>query len=93
MSGITPVSLDSMIALNRTPQANTTANSGADKSAIEKAFVALLMENMNLISMGSIDGNHHVAKDANLLIEQVFKDWLIEQDLGLGHQTIDKSEV
>jgi len=93
MSGITPVSLESMLALNKTAQANVTTGSESENAAIEKAFVSLLLENMNLINMGSIYGDHEVSKDTNLLIEQVFKDWLVEQDLGLGHQTIDKSEV
>ena len=92
MSGITPVSLESMIALNNSAQTSITEGSELDKAAIEKAFLSLLMENMNLINMGSIDGDKNKAKDSHVLIDQLFKGWLIEQESGLGNQSTGKGE-
>ena len=93
MSEITPVTLESMIAMSKTAQSVPRDQNNLEKSAIEKAFVSLLMENMNLIGATSISGETDKKNDSHLLIDRIFKDWLIEQELGLGYQAIDKDEV
>lgn len=93
MSGITSVSLESMVALNKSAPSAMTEGSDLDRAVIEKAFLSLLLDNMNLIGMGSISGDKTIGKDSHLLIDQIFKDWLIEQQAGLGSHSSDKSEV
>ena len=93
MAGITPVSLESMIALNKSAPSAVTEGGDLNRAVVEKAFLSLLLDNLNLIGMGSISGDKSIGQESHLLIDQVFKDWLIEQQVGLGGQSSDKSEV
>ena len=93
MPGIAPISLESMIAMSKNVQPVTPERGEQDQAAIGKAFLSLLMESMDLISMSSVSGGNSSgnisANDSHLLVNQIFKDWLIGQELGF--QSADKA--